>query len=283
MMSLGILGQIYLVSMLVGGGFIAVNLFIGNISDGGDDGGAGADGGSSDAGGGHDFNAGNGDGGGVDADGSGGDGGGDDFGGGGSNVKLITPNIARANFFHSGQGRSQHQLSTRVHSGTGAPPFLGRVGGTILSILSPMALAMFLTFFGVFGMLFERLTQWLVFLPLFERLTPWLGFLTLIPAVLMSIAISNIFKFAVRWLIVHGNVSTEAKADDSIGQVGEIITPIKEGRAGEVTYVIGSKRYHAAAKSNKEGLEFKRGSKVIITGIQDHVVFVDECNLLEHM
>lgn len=267
MMSLGILGQIYLVSMLVGGGFIAVNLFIGNISDGGDDGGAGADGGS-DAGGGHDFNAGNGNGGG--GDGGAGDGVGDDFGGGGNNVKLITPNIARVNFFHSGQSRPQHQLSTRMHSSTGAPPFLGRVGGTILSILSPMALAMFLTFFGVFGMLFERLM-------------PWLGFLTLIPAVLISIAISNIFKFAVQWLIVHGNVSTEAKADDSIGQVGEIITPIKEGRAGEVTYVIGSKRYHAAAKSTKEGLEFKRGSKVIITGIQDHVVFVDECNLLEHM
>jgi membrane protein implicated in regulation of membrane protease activity len=272
MMSLGILGQIYLVSMLVGGGFIAVNIFMGNISDGGDDGGAGSGsddfgGGSGDSGGGgHDFNAG-GDGGG--GDGAGADRGGDDFGGGGNNIKLITPNIARMNLMHGAQSRAHHQLQMKGHS-SGAPYIFGRVGGFFLSLLSPMALAMFLTFFGVFGLMFERMM-------------PWLGFLTLIPAVLISLAISNLFKFAVRWLIVHGNVSTEAKAEDSVGQVGEIITPIKEGRVGEVTYVMGSKRYHAAARANKEGLEFKRGSKVIITEIKDHVVFVDECNLLEHM
>ena len=65
MISLGLLSQIYLVSMIVGGGFIGVNLFMGNLSDGGDDGGGGGGGddvgggggaGSADAGGGgHDF------------------------------------------------------------------------------------------------------------------------------------------------------------------------------------------------------------------------------------
>ena len=265
MISLGILSQIYLVSLCVGGAFIAINVFMGNLSDGGDDGGGGggddlAGGGGDSAGGGHDFGASDGDG------GAGADGGGDDFGGGGNNLKLLTPNIARVNFFHG----THHQSSGSMHTAPIVGGLSARIGSFLLGLLSPMAIAMFLTFFGLFGMLFERLT-------------PWLGFFTLIPAILISMAISNLFKFAVRWLIVHGNVSTEAKSEDSIGQVGEIITPIKAGRPGEVTYVVGSKRYHATAIPCKEGLEFKRGSKVIITDIKAHAVFVDECNLLEHL
>jgi len=256
MISLGLLSQIYLVSMIVGGGFIAINLFMGNIADSADDGGGGGGddfaGGGDDGGGGHDF------GGGDSADG-----GGDDFGGANNNLKLLTPGIARANIIGG-----HHPHATSMHSTPVIPRLSARIGSFLLGLLSPMALAMFLTFFGVFGLLFERL------------LPSW-GFLTLVAAILMSMSISNVFKYAVRWLMVHGNVSTEAKAEDSVGQVGEIITPIKEGRAGEVTYVVGSKRYHATAKPSKEGIEFKRGSKVVITGIKDHVVFVDECNLLE--
>ncbi len=249
--------------MIVGGGFIAVNMFTGNFVDNADDAGGGDDfsGGGDNGGGGHDFGGADGDGGGGDA---GGDGdGGDDFGGGSNNLKLLTPGIARANLMGSGHHHSVVGRSMPV-----APSLPARIGTFILGLLSPMAISMFLTFFGVFGLLFDHLT-------------PWLGFFTLVPAILISMGISNVFKYAVRWLMMHGNVSTEAKSEDSIGQVGEIITPIKEGRAGEVTYVVGSKRYHATAKPHKEGIEFKRGSKVVITGIKDHVVYVEECNLLE--
>ena len=265
MITLGILGQIYLVSMIVGGGFIAINLFMGNIADNADDGGAG--GGDDFAGGGDDGSAGNDFGGGDGGDGGGADAGGDDLGGGGnSGMKLLSPGIARANLI--GSGHHHHGGSRSKHFGTVVPTLPARIGNFLLGLLSPMSIAMFLTFFGVFGLLFDHLT-------------PWLGYFSLVPAILISTAISNVFKYIVRYLMVHGNVSTEAKAEDSIGQVGEIITPIKEGRAGEVTYVVGSKRYHATAKPHKEGIEFKRGSKVLITGIKDHVVYVDECNLLE--
>jgi hypothetical protein len=267
MISLGLLSQIYLVSMFVGGGFIGINLLMGNLSDGGDDGGGGGgddlggSGGSPDSGGsGHDFGGSDG----AGDGGGGGDGAGsDDFGGGSTGGKLFTPSMARATFFGAG-----HKHSISMNSSPIIPRLSARIGSFILGLLSPMSIAMLLTFFGVFGLLFERLM-------------PWLGIFTLIPATLISMGISNVFKYAVRWLIVHGNVSTEAKVEDTIGQVGEIITPIHSGRAGEVTYVIGSKRYHSAAKPSKEGIEFKRGSKVLITEIKDHVVYVDEYNLLE--
>jgi hypothetical protein len=261
MISPGLLSQIYLVSMIVGGGFIGVNLFLGNISDG--DGGGGDDlggsAGSADTGGsGHDFGGSDGAG-----DGGGDAGGSDDFGGGSNGGKLYTPSIARATFIGA-----EHHHAISANSTPIIPRLSARIGSLILGLLSPMSIAMLLTFFGVFGLLFERLM-------------PWLGIFTLVPATLISMAISNVFKYAVRWLIVHGNVSTEAKVEETIGQVGEIITPIQGGRAGEVTYVIGSKRYHSMAKPAKEGIEFKRGSKVLITEIKEHVVFVDECSLLE--
>ncbi len=250
--------------MLVGGGFIGVNFLMGNLADGGDDGGGGS--GGDDLGGsgssgdsGHDFGA-------SDSSGDGGggaDGGGDDMGGGSPGGRLLNPNIARATLFGAA-----HRPGISMHSTPVIPRLSARIGSLILGLLSPMALAMFLTFFGIFGQVFEHLM-------------PWLGIFTLVPATLISVAISNIFKYLVRYLIVHGNVSTEAKAEDSIGQVGEIITPIQAGRPGEVTYVIGSKRYHSTAKPSKEGIEFKRGSKVLITEIKDHVVYVDEYNLLE--
>jgi hypothetical protein len=269
MISPELLSQIYLVSMIVGGGFIGVNLFMGNLSDGdgGDSGGGddfGGSAGSSDTrGGGHDFGGSDGagdDGGGGGGDG--GDGGSDDFGGGSTGGKF-TPSIARATFFGAG-----HRHAISMHSTPIIPRLSARIGSFILGLLSPMSIAMLLTFFGVFGLLFERLM-------------PWLGLFTVVPATLISMAISNVFKYAVRWLIVHGNVSTEAKIEETVGQVGEIITPIQAGRPGEVTYVIGSKRYHSTAKPSKEGIEFKRGSKVLITEIKDHVVYVDEYNLLE--
>ncbi len=254
--------------MIVGGGFVGVNLFMGNLSDGGDDGGGGGggddlggSGGSADAGSaGHEFGGSDGAG---DGSGGGDAGGSDDFGGGSNGGKLFTPSLARATFFGAG-----HRHAVSMHSTPVVPRLSAKIGSFLLGLLSPMSIAMLLTFFGAFGLLFDRLM-------------PWLGIFTAVPAALISMAISNVFKYAVRWLIVHGNVSTECKVEETVGQVGEIITPIQAGRAGEVTYVVGSKRYHSTAKPAKEGIEFKRGSKVLITEIKDHVVYVDEYNLLE--
>src|SRR5471030_2389234 len=119
MISLGLLSQIYLVSMIVGGGFIAVNLFMGNIADSADDGGGG---------GGDDFAGGGDDGGGGGGDSA--DGGGDDFGGANNGLKLLTPGIARANIVGA-----HHPHSMSMHSTPVIPRLSARIGSFLLGLL----------------------------------------------------------------------------------------------------------------------------------------------------
>jgi membrane protein implicated in regulation of membrane protease activity len=255
MIPLGLLGQIYLVSMLVGGVFIGFNLMVGNLGEHGD-GGSGGDGATS---GGDDFSAGaaHGDAGGS-ADGVSSSG--DDLGGAdaaNANAgKIWTPTMARATVFGGG-----HTSPTSMHAGP-VPSITARIGGKILSLLSPMSIAIFLAFFGIVGFLCDQYLS-------------WLGFFSLIPAVLVSMGISNLFKYCVRWLIVHGGVSTEAKVENMVGQIGEITVPIGSGRTGEITYVMGSKRYQAAARAISGDADIKKGTKVMIAEVRDHLVLVE--------
>jgi membrane protein implicated in regulation of membrane protease activity len=259
MIPLGTLDQIYIMSMLVGGAFIAINLFIGNFGEGPDSGGgdgattSGDDFGAADSGG-------AGDGG---ADSGGAETSGDDFGAADSGGKLISVGVARATIFGG-----VHNQAVSMHSAPVLPRLSSRLGMLILGLLSPMSIALFLCFFGVFGMVVAKLM-------------PWLGLFSLIPAVLGSMGVTQIFKGIIRYLIVHGGVSTEAKVEELVGHMATVNTPISNGRPGEVTYEIGSKRYQAAAKPIKAGVEFKRGSKVWIVEVRDHLLMVDSCSDIE--
>jgi hypothetical protein len=249
MIPLGILGQFYFMSMLVGGAFIAINLVMGNLGDG-DGGDSGGDGGGGGDTSGDDFGAGS----------SPGDANGDDFGAAdsGNSGKLISTGMARTNVI----GGLHHQ-SMGNHPGDRSliPELPRRIGSLILSLLSPMSLALFLAFFGFFGLACASL-----------------GYLSIAPAVIGSMLVSKLFKSIIRYLIVHGNVSSSAKMADIVGQIGEVNTPISGGYPGEITYVLGGKRYSSAAKSCKAGVEFTRGSKVWITERKGHLLLVDACD-----
>jgi membrane protein implicated in regulation of membrane protease activity len=265
MIPLGTLDQIYIMSMLVGGAFIAINLFIGNFGEGPDGGGGdasttnGDDFGAADSGSGADA-------GGADTSGaetSGAETSGDDFGAANSGGKLISAGVARATIFGG-----VHNQSVSMHSAPLLPRLSSRLGMLVLGLLSPMSIALFLCFFGVFGMVVAKLL-------------PWLGVFSVLPAVLGSMGVTQIFKGIIRYLIVHGGVSTEAKVEELVGHMATVNTPISDGRPGEVTYEIGSKRYQAAAKPIKAGVEFKRGSKVWIVEVRDHLLMVDSCSEIE--
>jgi membrane protein implicated in regulation of membrane protease activity len=251
MIPLGILGQFYFMSMMVGGAFIAINLIMGNLGEGSD----GGDGGSGDGGGGgdtsgDDFGAGS----------SQGDSNGDDFGAADSanSGKLISTGMARTNVI----GGLHHQpMGNHPGDRTLMPELPRRIGSLILSLLSPMSLALFLAFFGFFGLACASF-----------------GYLSILPAVIGSMLVSKLFKAIIRYLIVHGNVSSSAKMADIVGQIGEVNTPISGGYPGEITYVLGGKRYSSAAKSCKAGVEFSRGSKVWITERKGHLLLVDACD-----
>lgn len=219
----GLLSQAYFMCAMVGGGFLIFNFAMGHLDDGSDDGGHdGCDN--------HHLGA-DMDNGHVDAD-HGGDHG--DHGQG--NTTSRQPLII------------DHRLQNH----------LGRI---ILSILSPMSIAIFLAFFGLTGYACGY------FLPM-------LGLLTLIPAALAGFAMINIFRSMIAAMMKYGTSSSHIRADDLIGHVAEVLVPIAANRPGEVTYIIQSKIYSSVARS-KPGVPINKGTKVMIVERDGPTVFVE--------
>jgi membrane protein implicated in regulation of membrane protease activity len=132
---------------------------------------------------------------------------------------------------------------------------------TVIGILSPMSLSLFTGFFGSVGFL-----TW--------HYAPWLGYLTLIPAIAVGAVATDVLKRTMSTIVGKLASSSLTKKEEAIGRIAQVNTPIAEGRLGEVSYVIGTTRFNASAKSNP-GEDFARGSKVMIVDTQGPVVFVE--------
>ncbi|CAN5312901.1 hypothetical protein BH10CYA1_BH10CYA1_63670 [soil metagenome] len=254
MIPLGMLGQIYAVCAGIGSIFVIGSFVMGHIGDEG-----GHDGGGHDDGGGSDFSSGD-DGGGSDFSAGDDGGGGSDFsagdeGGGGSDFNAGDNNGHYRVLPVSGRPMLVHRTPTST--------FASGFFGIILTLLSPMTVCIYLAFFGLTGLVL-----------CFNA--PWLGYFTLIPAIAVSIAVSAAFKAMTQWMIKNMFSSTHQKESDLLGQMAEVNVPINaEGRVGEVTYVLNAKRMTATAKPAKPGVDFKKGSKVLIVGSKEHVVFIE--------
>lgn len=253
MIPLGMLGQVYAVCAGIGSIFVIGSFLMGHLGDEG----GGHDGGGHDDGGGSDFNAGDDGGGGTDFS-AGDDGGGTDFNAGDDG--------GAGTDFNAG-GNSNH----RVVPISGRPVLTHRTAtstvttgifGIILTLLSPMTVCIYLAFFGLTGLVLA-----------FNA--PWLGYLTLIPAIAVSIGVSAAFKGMTQWMIKNMFTSTHQRESDLLGQMAEVNVPIHDGRLGEVTYVLNAKRMTATAQPAKPGLDFKKGSKVLIVGSKEHIVLIE--------
>lgn len=132
-------------------------------------------------------------------------------------------------------------------------PFLMR----FMSWMSPTSMAIFLGFFGVTGLTLYKL-----------------GLISLVPAILAGLLMRNVTMLMLRWFVKNSHVSTTSRVEEAIGYEAEVCVSIQPGRTGEVTYVLGSKRYNMPAKSETADLIYKRGSKVMISDVRDGVVFV---------
>lgn len=143
---------------------------------------------------------------------------------------------------------------TNLDQGRDRTPVLLR----IMSWISPASMAIFLAFFGLTGMAIYKL-----------------GIITLIPAIAVGLIMRNVMMFMLRWFVSQSHVSTTSRVEECIGQSAEVCVLIQPGRTGEVTYVLGSKRYNMPAKSNSADSVYKRGAKVIISDVREGVVFVD--------
>lgn len=129
----------------------------------------------------------------------------------------------------------------------------------VMSWISPASMAIFLAFFGLTGMAIFKL-----------------GFISLVPAIVVGLIMRNTMMFFLRWFVSQSHVSTTSRVEEAIGHEAEVCVSIQPGRTGEVTYVLGSKRYNMPAKSNAAESVFKRGAKVMIADVREGVVFVDE-------
>jgi membrane protein implicated in regulation of membrane protease activity len=139
------------------------------------------------------------------------------------------------------------------------------VGRFFLGILSPMVFSCFAAGFGLFGLLAAYTV-------------PWLGALTLAPATVGGCASVTAMRMWFRWFIKHSAVTTNATVADLPGQMAEVNIPITAKNVGEVTYVINSKRLCASAKC-RSGVELKKGAKVVIVQAQDHLLYVEPCDI----
>jgi hypothetical protein len=133
---------------------------------------------------------------------------------------------------------------------------------TLLSIFSPMTISIFIGFFGFTGIAVRSFL-------------PWMGPFSLIPAILAGVVAVNLMKAILGWATSKLTASSLTSSQQAIGQIAEVNTPIKDGRLGEVSYVIGLTRFNSAARPAKEGCEIARGAKVIIVETDGAVVLVE--------
>ncbi len=119
-------------------------------------------------------------------------------------------------------------------------------------------MAIFLAFFGITGMAIFKL-----------------GFISLVPAIAVGLIMRNVTMMMLRWFVQQSHVSTTSRVEEAIGHEAEVCVSIQPGRTGEVTYVLGSKRYNMPAKSNVAESVYKRGAKVMIADVREGVLFVD--------
>lgn len=132
----------------------------------------------------------------------------------------------------------------------------------IMSVLNPTSISVFLGFVGLSGLAIKTAL-------------PWTGLLSLLPACIIGFVAVIVMRNVFAYLTARLNVSNTHKSTDAIGHIAEVSTPIGVGGTGEVTYVIGTTRYNAAAKCAKPEETAGRGSKVIITEREGHLVFVE--------
>ena len=137
-----------------------------------------------------------------------------------------------------------------------------RIGMFLIAWLSPMRIAIWLTFFGLSGFFIERFL-------------PWLSLLTLIPAVIIAALTTTLFNSLICWTIDSLQSPSLHSQEDLIGTIAEVNVPMSGNQIGEIVYMIDSGRINCAAKPAKEGVAFKRGAKVMIVEIKDHIAYIE--------
>lgn len=150
-----------------------------------------------------------------------------------------------------------------------APGDLGDAGGDIatghggpvmLSPFSPIVIASFLTMFGAGGIVGQE----------------WLGLETpqaAMFAVGSGVVVGALVSFVIGKFLIGSQATTLARVQDMVGLAAQVITPIPEGRTGEISYSLAGSRLTSPAKS-LDGGAIGRGKVVIIKRVVGSTAYV---------
>lgn len=244
--------QVYVITFFIGSGFIILSFFLGHMHEG--------EGGHGDAGHldlhGHSshFDAGHGHGPGhVDSS------------GGHSHSGEIS-HSGHGGHSHSSQADTHqhhsHSQSQSHHGDAEQTDLLANMGKLAFSILSPMTMSLFLMFFGIVGYFGLKLF-------------PALGFLTLIPAFLAGFLAVKIFKRLIGLMMSKLSGSTQISQWAAVGQEAEVLSTIKNGNVGEISYIVGNKLHNGIARCTSKEVQIEKGAKVIITDLDGSTAIVE--------
>ncbi len=173
---------------------------------------------------------------------------------------LFTLISAVGSHLFGGHGMDAHtDIGTGGHVDTG----FDHTGMPGISPFSPTIIACFITAFGGFGLIFNRIeaTQ-----------SPWISApLALVGGLGMAVLVFLLLEA----IFSKTQSSSESHIATLIGQTATVITPIPENGVGEIAYVQAGVRYTAPARCEK-GAAVTNGQTVKITrtvGSQFYVEF----------
>ncbi len=130
-------------------------------------------------------------------------------------------------------------------------------GRTVLSFLSPISLAMSLTYFGLLGFILS---------------TASLGTgLSVTVAIVFGFAAARLTTTAVSRIMATGEQSSHASVRDFLGRVGEVTVSIPERGVGQIALTSGGSRLTYAAKADGP---ISVGSRVMVEAIDSGVATV---------
>jgi len=152
-----------------------------------------------------------------------------------------------------------HVPDANVHVDVNGGPDVSH-GEVSVRSLSAVSIASFVTAFGAFGIIATQLL---------ELSGRW----SLLVAAGGGLLVGTLVQLAFSYFLLAPQGSSEVRAGDILGALGEVITPIPAGGVGEIAYVARGARVTSTARA-ADGSAIPRGTIVRVTQMIGPVVLV---------
>jgi hypothetical protein len=163
-----------------------------------------------------------------------------------------TQRAVPVNAVHTSHAATAHDASHHTTQG----------GSSLLTLLNPITITLFLLGFGFFGYVFHNLTNWA--LPL-----------ALVGACFGGIIVTMFLLIMLERIFGDSEGETIQDVTDRVGLVGKVSLTIQENGLGEILYVSpGGMRKSVAARS-VDGRRLERGQEIVVVHYQHGIAEVD--------